>query len=187
MAESVILIAGHIGAGKTTGIQSVSEIEVVSTEAKNHDKSTDNKATTTVALDFGTITLGNDMVKIYGLPGQKRFNFMWAALKKRASCLLLLTNNAHNVDNPIVAAIDFLSEFPELRAKGAVCVGITHFDLKQSPTRNEYDQALKTAFPDDPTPPIFTIDPRKAGDMQMALLATLANTETNFALSNIKE
>lgn len=181
MSDFVVLISGHMGSGKTTGIQSISEIEVVATEAKNHDKEQNDKATTTVAFDYGTVTLGNDIVKLYGLPGQRRFSFLWSAYKKRASCMLLLVSN-NSPRNPIEDAIEFLEEFDELRAKGAVCVGITHYDLQKEPTRNDYDQAFKEAFPNDPIPAIFTIDPRKTEDMQMAILATLANAETMAAV-----
>ena len=53
--EHVILFAGPMGAGKTTAIRSLSDIPVISTEAMNFDRTTSDKATTTVALDYGEI------------------------------------------------------------------------------------------------------------------------------------
>ena len=77
MAEHVILVAGPMGAGKTTAIRSLSEIEVVSTEAANTDRETADKETTTVALDYGEITVGeDDKVRMYGVPGQNRFDVL---------------------------------------------------------------------------------------------------------------
>ena len=58
--EYVILVAGPMGAGKTTAIAALSEIPVISTDAVNTDLARNAKATTTVALDYGEITLGDD-------------------------------------------------------------------------------------------------------------------------------
>ena len=60
MAEHVILFTGPMGAGKTTAIRSLSEIEVVSTEAGNSERHIVDMATTTVALDYGEIVIGSD-------------------------------------------------------------------------------------------------------------------------------
>ena len=71
--EYVVLAAGPMGAGKTTAIAALSEIPVVSTDAVNTDLARNAKATTTVALDYGEITLGDgDKVRLYGVPGQER-------------------------------------------------------------------------------------------------------------------
>src|SRR5690606_20066773 len=91
MADDVILFAGPMGAGKTTAIRSVSEIPVVSTEAENNERNISDKPTTTVALDYGEILLSDDeKVRLYGLPGQKRFDFMWRILVERAMGMVLL-------------------------------------------------------------------------------------------------
>ena len=63
MAGHVVIFAGPMGAGKTTAIKTLSEIDVVSTEAANTDRDTVNKATTTVALDYGEIGL-SDVEKV---------------------------------------------------------------------------------------------------------------------------
>ncbi|TPX01006.1 ATP-binding protein, partial [Schumannella luteola] len=92
MAEYVILFAGPMGAGKTTAIRSLSEIEVVSTEAANSEPGAVDKPTTTVAMDYGEIDLDPDMVRLYGIPGQERFDFMWDILRERAMGLIVLVN-----------------------------------------------------------------------------------------------
>ena len=73
-----IVFAGPVGAGKTTAIKSLSDIEVVSTDASATDDVKLMKATTTVAMDYGLMRLDNGyQVRLYGTPGQKRFDFMW--------------------------------------------------------------------------------------------------------------
>jgi len=76
-----MLITGDVGAGKTEFIRTVSEIEPVSTEAKVTDEFAELKPETTVAMDFGRITVDDDLVlHLYGTPGQVRFDFMWEIL-----------------------------------------------------------------------------------------------------------
>ena len=92
--EYIVLVAGPMGAGKTTAISALSEVPVVRTEAVNTDTARNAKAHTTVALDYGEITLdGGDKVRLYGVPGQERFDFMWSILEKRALGLLLLIDD----------------------------------------------------------------------------------------------
>jgi small GTP-binding protein len=78
-----MVVTGPFNAGKTEFIQSVSEIDVVSTERKISSEIERIKETTTVAMDFGRITVDNDMVLyLFGTPGQKRFDFMWEILSE---------------------------------------------------------------------------------------------------------
>lgn len=78
-----MVVTGPFNAGKTEFIQSVSEIEVVSTERRITDETSHVKAETTVAMDFGRITVDEDLVLyLFGTPGQKRFDFMWEILSE---------------------------------------------------------------------------------------------------------
>lgn len=78
-----IVVTGPFNAGKTEFIQSVSEIDVVSTERKITSAAEKVKENTTVALDFGRITVDDDLVLyLFGTPGQKRFDFMWEILSE---------------------------------------------------------------------------------------------------------
>lgn len=78
-----MVVTGPFNAGKTEFIRSVSEIDVVSTERKISSKAEQVKETTTVAMDFGRITVDDDLVLyLFGTPGQKRFDFMWEILSE---------------------------------------------------------------------------------------------------------
>lgn len=78
-----MVVTGPFSAGKTQFISSVSEIDVVSTERRISSASERIKETTTVAMDFGRITVGPDLVLyLFGTPGQRRFDFMWEILSE---------------------------------------------------------------------------------------------------------
>ncbi len=78
-----MVITGPFNSGKTQFIQSVSEIDVVSTERKITSEAEKIKDSTTVAMDFGRITVDAELVLyLFGTPGQKRFDFMWEILSE---------------------------------------------------------------------------------------------------------
>jgi len=180
MAEHVILFAGPMGAGKTTAIQTLSEIDVVLTEAENTERDVADKPTTTVALDYGEITLGDDeKVRLYGVPGQRRFDFMWEILKERAIGLVLLVNN--DAPDPVASVLEFLEEFGELYDRGGVVIGISRADVSATPTVADYADAIAVRRP-DLVVPIFTIDARNASQMHMVLMTLILNIETRAAM-----
>jgi small GTP-binding protein len=78
-----MVVTGPFSAGKTQFIRSVSEIDVVSTEKRISAEAERIKSTTTVAMDFGRITVDEDLVLyLFGTPGQRRFDFMWEILSE---------------------------------------------------------------------------------------------------------
>jgi small GTP-binding protein len=78
-----MVVTGPFSAGKTEFIQTVSEIDVVSTEKKITSEAERIKESTTVAMDFGRITVDESLVLyLFGTPGQKRFDFMWEILSE---------------------------------------------------------------------------------------------------------
>jgi small GTP-binding protein len=78
-----IVVTGPFAAGKTTLIRSISEITVLSTEKDVTDETAVRKAETTVAMDFGRITIDHDLVlHLFGTPGQSRFDFMWEIISE---------------------------------------------------------------------------------------------------------
>ncbi|HET7090750.1 MAG TPA: ATP/GTP-binding protein [Anaerolineae bacterium] len=78
-----MVVTGPFAAGKTEFIRTISEIDVVSTERKISSPAERIKDQTTVAMDFGRITIDEDLVLyLFGTPGQKRFDFMWEILSE---------------------------------------------------------------------------------------------------------
>ena len=78
-----MVVTGPFSAGKTSFIGSISEIAVVRTERKITDETRSVKQATTVAMDFGRITIDKDLILyLFGTPGQKRFDFMWEILSE---------------------------------------------------------------------------------------------------------
>src|SRR3712207_3217009 len=76
-----IVVTGPFGAGKTSLISTISEIDVLSTEKGVTDRPQADKPKTTVAMDFGRLTIDDELsLYLFGTPGQKRFDFMWEIL-----------------------------------------------------------------------------------------------------------
>ncbi|MBQ1079767.1 MULTISPECIES: ATP/GTP-binding protein [Nocardiopsis] len=109
-----IVVAGGFGAGKTTLVSALSEVESLHTEEVMTSESVgvddldgvEGKTTTTVALDFGRITLDEStVVYLFGTPGQRRFSFMWEELAQGALGAVVLADTRRLADS--FDAIDF--------------------------------------------------------------------------------
>ena len=89
-----IVITGPFSSGKTEFIQSVSEIDVVSTERKISREAERIKTQTTVAMDFGRITIDDELILyLFGTPGQRRFDFMWEILSEGMLGFIVLVDS----------------------------------------------------------------------------------------------
>src|SRR3989337_1926074 len=90
-----MVVTGPFNAGKTAFIQAISEIDVVSTERKISSEAERVKETTTVAMDFGRITVDDDLVLyLFGTPGQKRFDLMWEILAEGMLVFVVIVDSA---------------------------------------------------------------------------------------------
>lgn len=90
-----IVVTGPFGVGKTSLIKTISEITVLSTERKVSDHTSALKAQTTVAMDFGRLTIDTDLaLYLFGTPGQKRFDFMWEILAEGMLGFVVLVDAA---------------------------------------------------------------------------------------------
>jgi signal recognition particle receptor subunit beta len=165
-----------MGAGKTTAVQTLSDIEVVSTEAANSERHISDKPTTTVALDYGEITLDDEeKIRLYGVPGQERFDFMWTILAERAVGLVVLINN--DAPDPIALAVSFVRKFESLIARGGAIICISRSDLSSRPSPREYSRALAAVNPERMIP-VFTVDPRDVSQMRTVLVSLVATIES---------
>lgn len=120
-----IVIVGPVGAGKTEAVKVLSDIEALSTEAKASDGVSQVKAATTVAMDFGVMNLpGGDRVRLYGTPGQERFDFMWEILSENALGVVLLLDGS--APDPLSDLRAYVAAFRQIIDQTTLVVGITH-------------------------------------------------------------
>jgi signal recognition particle receptor subunit beta len=179
-ASTKIVIAGGFGVGKTTFVGSVSEIVPLRTEALVTDESTGvddlaavpGKATTTVAMDFGRLTLADDLVLyLFGTPGQRRFWFMWDDLCLGAIGAIVLVDTAR-----LDASFSPLDYF---ESKGLpFIVAVNLFDGVQHYALDEVAEAL--ALPAEV--PIISVDARDRESAKQALIRV-----TEYALQRLTE
>lgn len=129
-----------MGAGKTTAIASVSEIEPMSTDVMNTDNSVD-KEKTTVAFDYGEVSLSaEERLRIYGTPGQERFSFMWKVLSKGALGLIILVDDTRK--DPFKDLSIYLENFSQLIEETACVVCISKTNKNNVARVNEFARYL---------------------------------------------
>ncbi len=179
-ASTKIVIAGGFGVGKTTFVGSVSEIVPLRTEALVTDESegiddltaVPGKTTTTVAMDFGRLTLADDLVLyLFGTPGQRRFWFMWDDLCLGAIGAVVLVDTARL--NESFSPLDYFE------SKGLpFVVAVNQFNGIQHYTLEDVADAL--ALPADV--PIISVDARDRASAKRALIRI-----TEYALERLTD
>jgi signal recognition particle receptor subunit beta len=179
-ASTKIVIAGGFGVGKTTFVGAVSEIVPLRTEALVTDESegvddlasVPGKSTTTVAMDFGRLTLAEDLILyLFGTPGQRRFWFMWDDLCLGAIGAIVLVDTAR-----LDASFSPLDYF---ESKGLpFIVAVNHFDgVQQFPL-----EVVSDALALSPEIPIISVDARDRESAKRALIRI-----TEYALERLTE
>ena len=162
-----IVIAGGFGVGKTTMVQALSEIpplvteETLTTASIGLDdvSAVPGKSTTTVAMDFGRISMDDLVVYLFGTPGQSRFWFMWDELARGSVGALVLVD-LRRVDD-CFAAIDFFEsrDLPFVLA------------VNRFPGADSFaDDEVRDALALDPDTPIVRIDARSGTSCTTALI-----------------
>ncbi|MEV8401218.1 ATP/GTP-binding protein [Streptomyces niveus] len=162
------MVVGPLGVGKTTFIGTVSEIKPLSTEAvmtqagASVDVTVDQaKATTTVALDFGRMTLDGELVLyLFGTPGQQRFLPAWRDLARGALGALALVDT-----RDLTASFDALGHLEDLGLPFAVAVNV----FPGSPVHS--DGELRAALDLLPETPLVACDARDERPSVLALIA----------------
>ncbi len=177
--ESKIVFTGPPNAGKTTAIAALSDTAPIVTDVSNHDASL-AKTRTTVGMDYGVVTLdGGDPVRLYGTPGQKRFDFMWRILVRNAIGIAILVDNSQ--PDPLSDLRAFASSLaPELR-RAACVVGVGRTESHPLPNLDAFAEALSAlgfVFP------VVAVDVRQRADVLMLVELLLAQAEARETLEH---
>jgi signal recognition particle receptor subunit beta len=175
-----IVVAGGFGVGKTTLVGAVSEITPLTTEAVmtaagvgiDDPTKVPGKATTTVAMDFGRLTMAADLILyLFGTPGQTRFWFMWDELIRGALGAVVLVDTRRVTDS--FAPIDFF----ESRALPYV-VGVNCFDGAPRYAEEEVRDALSIP----PHVPLMLCDARRRDSAKRVLIGVVEHAIAELRL-----
>ncbi|THU04499.1 GTP-binding protein [Lampropedia puyangensis] len=179
MTEYKLLFTGPMGAGKTTAIGAVSEVKPVLTDVQNTDQSV-AKERTTVGLDFGLLTLENgDRIRLFGTPGQVRFDFLWKILSQNVLGIVIL------IDNSKPAPLDDLRVYLDgfaAQLKHVPCViGVGRTDAHPAPSLDEFSNVLNER---GLVLPILGVDVRLRSDVVLLIDCLLAQMEASLFMEN---
>lgn len=175
MTEYKILFTGTMGAGKTTAIGAISDAPPVVTDVRNHDASVE-KATTTVGLDFGVLTLPDgDRVRLFGTPGQARFDFLWKILARNAIGIVLLADNSR--PDPLRDLGLYLDGFAEELQRIPCTVGVGRLTTHPRPSLDDYAAILAER---GHAVPVLDVDVRRRSDVLLLVDTLLAQMEADL-------
>lgn len=166
-----------MGAGKTTAIRAISDIEPIVTDVANHDASV-AKERTTVGLDYGMLSLDNgDRIRLFGTPGQARFDFLWQILVRKALGLVILTDNSR--PDPLADLAMFLDGFATQLASVPCVIGVGRLDSHPRPSLDDYADLLEAR---GQVFPLLQVDVRQRDDVVLLIDTLIGQIEAGMQL-----
>ncbi len=176
MQEYKIIFAGSMGAGKTTAVQTLSDVGVITSDVANSDLNAHSKLLTTVGIDYGQIVLPPDnKVGLYGTPGQERFEIVWRIVTNGALGVIIL------IDCTSAKAPEELRYYTQYFHKHQlkhIVIGITHNDMPESKLNREL--ALKILAEEHFNYPVFEIDARLRDNLLLLVETLIASIEAEI-------
>jgi uncharacterized protein len=167
-----IVFTGTPGAGKTTAIAAISDVAPIVTDVANSDPGLD-KAVTTVGMDYGHVDLDEGVrVRLFGTPGQQRFDFMWRILVEQALGLVILIDNSR--PDPLADLRVYLDAFADLLPRMNCAIGVGRTPDCAVPTLDDFADLLAER---DLTIPILAVDVRERRNVLRLIDAILSQAE----------
>jgi len=165
-----VVVTGPFSAGKTTLIETISDVTIVGTEREVTDATRAVKTRTTVAMDFGRIMLpGRVSLHLFGTPGQRRFEAIWEILSEGMLGLVVLVHAARG--ESIVESGHILDTFRDY-ADVPYIVGVTHLDQLDENSGDVFERVRETLrLPSEIS--VLACDPRRKEDVKALLLGLL--------------
>jgi hypothetical protein len=160
-------VTGTVGAGKTSFVRAISEIEVVDTERTITDETALLKSSTTVGFDFGRLTLNSGQIlHIYGTPGQFRFDFMWDILIPNVHAYVFLVDTHRPQD---FRSNRRLLKYMKQKTQSPMIIGLTHTDCEDAWQPDDIALSLGLVNPAS-RPPMIEVNATKSHSVAQCLI-----------------
>jgi uncharacterized protein len=170
--EHKIVVLGSMGAGKSTLVRAIAAGNIVDTDVANTDPSSD-KLTTTVALDYADIALPDgDRLRLYGAPGQTRFDFVWPSLLKGAAGVVIMVDATRE---PVKAEVERYLSVARDAGDMPIVIGLSRLDLVEEGAERVLMDA-ETAI--DGRVPLAPVDARNEEQVLMLMDMLVSEIES---------
>ncbi|MCB1584492.1 MAG: ATP/GTP-binding protein [Xanthomonadales bacterium] len=173
MITKKLAFVGSVGSGKTTLIKNLSQTDTLDTDVVS---SVDiGKEMTTVGLDYGYITVDDSLsIGLYGVPGQRKFSFMWDFVKEGLWAVVILIKNNSTES---IKELDYLLDYFEITQKLPCVIGITHSDIVRGEnTKLKIREVLKQR---SLNLPIYSINANLKENAELIIRTLILLEETN--------
>lgn len=178
MREHKIVVLGSMAAGKSTLVRTLAQGRIIDTDVANTDSGSE-KLATTVAMDYADLDLPNgDRLRLYGSPGQQRFDFIWPILLQGARGVVVLVDAA---GADAATQLDTYLDTLLLHAPGVpVVIGLSKVDLNPDFDMHAYHTQLGVR---GQVLPIIPFDARDAGQIMLLMDVLMSEIESTSLVS----